>query len=272
MSSIVFALFLVGSVLKLCLQARNKITEEAAESRLAAQISSDEKRAYAHVVIDNNSGLKELNHNIEEAVNRLEQRYRKLSAFEVLDVVKSKHGIHHAKRAVIVNFGLTTRCSYVVIKQASSGNYFVQVRSALKDSFPGKLDPAPGKYSYVPVRGLPSKEVNVGGHCDRGESYEACGAREIKEEMGLELKGKLQYVGDISVFQGYGVEGQIFSVTVDCEVNDLNVDETEVAGVLLKSPQDILNGIETDYIPDGLLAFKEYAKNQGSTAQAASSI
>ena len=97
------------------------------------------------MVIENNGEVEELNQNVEEAVERLETRYRKLSAFEILDVVKDKHGIDHAKRAVIVNFGLTTRCSYVVLSQASSGKYFVQKRSALKDSYPSMLDPAPGK-------------------------------------------------------------------------------------------------------------------------------
>lgn len=91
--------------------------------------------------------------------------------------------------------------------------------------------------------------------------------------MGVDVAGKLQFVGNISVFEGYGVEGEIFAATLDCEIEDLNVDESEVAGVLLKSYEEILAAPEAEYIPDGLIAFKEYAKTQGNMlAQTPSSI
>jgi dephospho-CoA kinase len=54
--------------------ARNGLSREAAESRLAAQLSNDDRRAHADVVIENDGSLEELMRRVEEEWSKLRER------------------------------------------------------------------------------------------------------------------------------------------------------------------------------------------------------
>jgi dephospho-CoA kinase len=54
--------------------ARNGLSREAAESRLAAQLSNNDRRAHADVVIENDGSLDELMRRVEEEWSKLRER------------------------------------------------------------------------------------------------------------------------------------------------------------------------------------------------------
>ena len=53
---------------------RNGLTEEQAEARLRAQLSNEERRSHADVVIENDGSLEELQRAVDDASRKLEQR------------------------------------------------------------------------------------------------------------------------------------------------------------------------------------------------------
>ncbi|MBX9096277.1 dephospho-CoA kinase [Streptococcus gordonii] len=56
------------------LMTRNALSQEEAEKRIAAQLSLQEKRNRADVLIDNNGSIEETRHQIREALQKLERR------------------------------------------------------------------------------------------------------------------------------------------------------------------------------------------------------
>ncbi len=56
------------------LAERNGMTAEQADSRVRAQLSSEERRAYADVVIENDGSLDELQRVVDESWSKLERR------------------------------------------------------------------------------------------------------------------------------------------------------------------------------------------------------
>jgi dephospho-CoA kinase len=56
--------------------SRNGLSREGAESRLAAQLSNDERRAYASVVIENDGSMDELMRRVEDEWSRLKGRVK----------------------------------------------------------------------------------------------------------------------------------------------------------------------------------------------------
>ena len=56
------------------LMARNALSQEEAEKRIAAQLSLQEKRKRADVLIDNNGSLEETRQQIRDALQKLERR------------------------------------------------------------------------------------------------------------------------------------------------------------------------------------------------------
>ena len=56
------------------LMARNALSQEEAEKRIAAQLSLQEKRKRADVLIENNGGLEETRQQIRDALQKLERR------------------------------------------------------------------------------------------------------------------------------------------------------------------------------------------------------
>lgn len=96
------------------------------------------------------------------------------SGEEIFDVVDDNDQvIGEAPRSVVHEEGLRHRAIHVFVFN-ELGELFLQKRSMLKDCFPGCWD------------------SSASGHLDQGESYDACAARELKEEIGLELNRPLK--------------------------------------------------------------------------------
>ena len=88
---------------------------------------------------------------------------------EIFDVVNERDEvIGQATRQEVHRLGLLHRAVHVLVFN-SSGQVFLQKRSLKKDRQPGVWD------------------SSASGHVDRGEDYDACAARELREEIGLEL-------------------------------------------------------------------------------------
>mmetsp|Transcript_16651 Transcript_16651/g.20183 ORF Transcript_16651/g.20183 Transcript_16651/m.20183 type:complete len:398 (+) Transcript_16651:250-1443(+) len=239
-------------VQKTRLMQRNKLEPAEAEKRIRAQISNQERECVAHVAVWNNGTLEELRASLQNQILSLRSRYSKLSAFEVLDVVDSDNKvIDQCKRAVVKAFKLTSRVTHVVLVHEPSGGIFVQKRSSLKDSYPSTFDPASG------------------GYCNSGEAYEDCAVREIKEEMGIDLTGKLTFVSPV-FFEDDIVSqwGYMYSALTSVSPGDLQLQEEEVESIKLMQPEEIIalgKKNPSAFIPDGLLAFQIYQdKNSAS--------
>lgn len=88
---------------------------------------------------------------------------------EIFDVVNEHDEvIGQAPRSEVHRRKLNHRAVHVLVFN-SQGDLFLQKRSMLKDCFPGAWD------------------SSASGHLDRGESYDACAVREVREELGIEL-------------------------------------------------------------------------------------
>ncbi|NNG00765.1 MAG: NUDIX domain-containing protein [Desulfobacteraceae bacterium] len=103
------------------------------------------------------------------------------------------HLIHRIARVLVFN---------------SAGDLFLQKRSENKDVQPGKWD------------------TSVGGHVDRGESYDAAAYRETQEELGIHPR-KLTFLYKHLYQDGYESEYvQSYAFTWDSEFH-LNTDEIQ---------------------------------------------
>lgn len=88
-------------------------------------------------------------------------------AEEIFDVVNERDEvIGQAPRREVHARGWRHRAVHVLVFNAR-GEVFLQKRSQLKDSAPGKWD------------------SSASGHVDGGEDYDACAVRELREEIGL---------------------------------------------------------------------------------------
>ena len=88
---------------------------------------------------------------------------------EILDVVDTQDEVvGQAARSQVHAQGLMHRAVHVLVFN-SRGEVFLQKRSMTKDKSPGLWD------------------SSASGHVDRGEDYDACAVRELREEIGLEL-------------------------------------------------------------------------------------
>lgn len=88
---------------------------------------------------------------------------------EIFDVVNERDEvISHAPRSEVHRQKLRHRAVHVLVFNAR-GELFLQKRSMKKDCFPGAWD------------------SSASGHLDRGEDYDACAVREVREELGVEL-------------------------------------------------------------------------------------
>lgn len=88
---------------------------------------------------------------------------------EIFDVVNERDEvIDHKPRSEVHRLGLMHRAVHVLVFNAR-GDVFLQKRSMSKDRQPGLWD------------------SSASGHLDRGESYDACAVREVREELGLTL-------------------------------------------------------------------------------------
>ena len=88
---------------------------------------------------------------------------------EIFDVVNERDEvIDHKPRSEVHRLGLMHRAVHVLVFNAR-GDVFLQKRSMSKDRQPGLWD------------------SSASGHLDRGETYDACAVREVREELGLSL-------------------------------------------------------------------------------------
>ena len=89
---------------------------------------------------------------------------------EVFDVVNERDEvIGRQPRREVHRLGLMHRAVHALVFNAA-GQVFLQKRSMTKDRQPGLWD------------------SSASGHVDSGEDYDACVVRELREEIGLELK------------------------------------------------------------------------------------
>ena len=95
-------------------------------------------------------------------------------AEEIFDVVNERDEVvGRQTRGEVHRLGLMHRAVHVLVFN-SRGQVFLQKRSMTKDRQPGLWD------------------SSASGHLDRGESYDACALRELREEIGLELSAPPQ--------------------------------------------------------------------------------
>lgn len=130
---------------------------------------------------------------------------------------------------------LCHRATYVFVFN-HSGELYVQERTLSKDIYPGYFEPA------------------TGGVVAEGESYDQAAERELAEELGIEnvpLKPHFHFY-----FQNDDckVWGRVYSCKYEGE---LSLQEEEVAGVVLETPEAILtNRYQRNYTPDSLVALQ----------------
>lgn len=88
---------------------------------------------------------------------------------EIFDVVNERDEVvGAAPRGEVHRRALRHRAAHVLVFNAR-GEVFLQRRSPAKDCFPGAWD------------------TSAAGHLDRGEDYDACAVREVREELGVAL-------------------------------------------------------------------------------------
>src|SRR5689334_17966388 len=93
---------------------------------------------------------------------------------EIFDVVNEHDQvIDRQPRHEVHRLGLMHRAVHVLVFN-SRNQIFLQKRSLAKDRQPGLWD------------------SSASGHVDSGEDYDACAVRELREEIGLELKAAPQ--------------------------------------------------------------------------------
>ena len=90
---------------------------------------------------------------------------------EIFDVVNERDEVvGQAPRSEVHRRKLLHRAVHVLVFNAR-GQIFLQKRSLQKDCSPGLWD------------------SSASGHLDRGEDYDACALREVREELGVRLAG-----------------------------------------------------------------------------------
>lgn len=142
-----------------------------------------------------------------------------------------------ADRAVMRAYNLPHRASYIVIKN-SSGKYYVQRRTLIKDYCPGMLDPM------------------TGGVVQYGESMDLNAEREAEEEMGVK-DTPLRYLTTFYYEDDRSrVWGGLFECTFD---GPLVLQKEEVDEVLTMTADEVL-ARRKEFTPDGIFAFEKYLK------------
>ena len=107
----------------------------------------------------------------------------------MFDVVNERDEvIGQATRPEVHRRGLMHRATHVLVFN-SRGQVFLQKRSLKKDRQPGLWD------------------SSASGHLDCGEDYDACAVRELREEIGLELRAPLQRLFKLAAMSGWRASG-----------------------------------------------------------------
>jgi len=160
---------------------------------------------------------------------------------EIVPIVDSADNVvDQVPRSVMRSRVLRHRVTYIFVFD-STGNIFVQKRTATKDLYPGYFDLAAGGVVCV------------------GESYEESALREAEEELGIRhkpLKFHFKYYFEQS---GNRCWGKVFSCLHDGPF-DLQVEE--VASGEFVGIDRILSGAITPITPDTLAVLKHYLEEQ----------
>jgi isopentenyldiphosphate isomerase len=152
---------------------------------------------------------------------------------EIFDVVNERDEvIGRRPRPEVHRDGHKHRSTHVLVFN-SRGEVFLQKRSMLKDTFPGAWD------------------SSAAGHVDRGEDYDHCAMRELREELGLALSAPPQRLFKL---EACPETGQEFVWVYRCQAEGpftLHPDEIERGGWFSPShisdwiaakPQDFASG------------------------------
>lgn len=166
---------------------------------------------------------------------------------EIFDVVNERDEvIGQRPRREVHQLGLRHRAVHVLVFN-SRGEVFLQKRSMKKDCFPGVWD------------------SSASGHLDVGESYDACAARELREELGLQAPKPLDRLFKIDACPETGQE---FVWVYRCQSDgpfQLNAEEIErgewfaadyLSQWLLKRPADFAGAVALISNRLGLLSLK----------------
>src|SRR5690242_13556100 len=109
-------------------------------------------------------------------------------AEEIFDVVNERDEVvGRATRADVHRKRLLHRAVHVLVFN-KQGEVFLQKRSMKKDTAKGLWD------------------SSASGHLDHGEDYDPCAVRELREEIGLELKKPLQRILRLKACEATGNE------------------------------------------------------------------
>ena len=131
---------------------------------------------------------------------------------EIFDVVNERDEvIDRQPRREVHQLGLKHRAVHVLVFN-SRGEVFLQKRSMKKDTAAGLWD------------------SSSSGHVDSGEDYDACAVRELREEIGLEVKSCSRRLFKIDACKETGWE---FCRVYRCEAEgpfQLHPDEIESGG------------------------------------------
>jgi len=107
---------------------------------------------------------------------------------EIFDVVNERDEvIGQAPRSEVHRRKLQHRAVHVLVFNAR-GELFLQKRSMKKDCYPGAWD------------------SSASGHLDRGEDYDICAVREVREELGVQLPATPQRLFKIDACEETGQE------------------------------------------------------------------
>jgi isopentenyl-diphosphate delta-isomerase type 1 len=107
---------------------------------------------------------------------------------EIFDVVNERDEVvGQASRREVHQRRLNHRAVHVLVFNGR-GELFLQKRSMQKDCFPGAWD------------------SSASGHLDRGEEYDACAVREVREELGVQLREVPQRLFKVEACRDTGFE------------------------------------------------------------------
>ena len=153
---------------------------------------------------------------------------------EIFDVVNEHDEVvGRAPRSDVHASGLLHRVTHVLVFN-SHGQVFLQKRSMTKDRQPGLWD------------------SSASGHVDSGEDYDACAARELREELGLRVAQPLERLFKINAC---AETDQEFVWVYRCQSEgpfELNADEIERGGWfaseevtrwMTEQPQDVASAL-----------------------------
>jgi len=160
---------------------------------------------------------------------------------EILEIVDSNDKvIGTATRAEIHRRGLMHRAVHIFVFN-STGDIYVQRRSASKDRHPLKLD------------------SSAAGHVDPGETYEQTAVRELQEELGITAEIK-QVLWVAACEQTDNEHVMLFKVETDVEPTP-NPEEVQWGGYMSPEKLSVLmKENPDDFVPAFILLWNEFLR------------